>query len=81
MLENFYGMKCKLIEQAKKMEEIFDGTHQYLNPRQVSRILCYIDRYRFEKNISLEHTFKSIFEKIQREPYAYDPTNLFGSSR
>ncbi len=63
MLESFYNMKCSLIEQAKKIEEVFDGAHKYMSPRQISKILCYIDRYRFEKNISLEHTFNSLFQK------------------
>lgn len=49
-----------------------------MNPRQVSKILVYIDRYRFEKNISLESTFNSIFEKAGKEQYCYDVRDPFG---
>lgn len=45
----------------------------------ISKTLCYIDRYRFEKGISLEHTFQDIFNKIHEERYAYNPDNPFES--
>lgn len=74
-------MKCQLIEQAKKIEEVFDGAHKYMGPNQIAKILCYIDRYRFEKNITLEHTYKSLFEKTEKETFNYDPTDPFGKRK
>lgn len=47
-------------------------------PKLVSKTLCYIDRYRFEKNISVEHTYSCLFEKTANETYGYDPDNPFG---
>lgn len=48
-----------------------------MSPKLVSKTLCYIDRYRFEKNISIEHTYNSLFEKTANEPYSYDAENPF----
>lgn len=47
MLENFNEMKCNLIEQAKKIEEVFDHSHSQISPAIIAQTLCYIAKYRF----------------------------------
>jgi hypothetical protein len=37
-----------------------------MSPKQISLTLCYIDKYRFEKDISLQQTFSSLFEQTAR---------------
>lgn len=77
MLQKFNDMKYSLIQQAKRIEEVFDRAHSKLSPTIVSKTICYIAKYRFEKDISLEHIFSSLAEKLENESFNYDPDHPF----
>jgi hypothetical protein len=77
MLEQFYDLKCSLTQQARKMEIVFDHLHEIMTPVEIARCLCYVDKYRFEKKLSVEESAKHVFDKLREENFSYEPGKLF----
>ena len=78
LLEQFYEIKTKLSTHARKIEIIFDGIHSLMTPIEIGKCLCYVDKYRFEKKLSVEELDKQVFERLRNEDTNYDQNHLFG---
>ena len=54
LVHQFFGIKRQLTEQAKKLQNVFDGFRAFLTPWQLSKILVNVEKNKYRKEMNLE---------------------------
>lgn len=49
LVHQFFDVKKQLTEQAKKLENVFDGFRAFLTPYQLSKILVNVEKNKYRK--------------------------------